>query len=100
MTTNLNNGNPTKPYYTLDYIRHYFTYQIAQWYNTHYPNRSTTGHVTSITTYGPNDEHLHIKYAENHDGGHPMYDIINECDIPYYSTYTPDQLYAAWQESV
>jgi len=100
MTTNLNNGNPTKPCYTLDYIKSYLTDQITHWYNTHYPNRSTTGHVTSITTYGPNNEHLLIQYAENHDGGHPMYDIISECDILYYSFCTPDQIYTAWQNSL
>jgi len=75
------------------------TDQITHWYNTHYPNRSTTGHVTSITTYGPNNGHLRIQYAENHDGGHPMYDIISECDILYYSFCTPDQIYTAWQDS-
>jgi len=110
MATNPNTIKPINPRYaskatlrthTLDYIKSYLYDKIDNsWYRDAYLDYNVTGHVISITTCGPNNENLAIKYAENHDGGHPMYDIISECEIPYYSTYTPDQLYAVWQDSL
>jgi len=83
----------------LDALESYLRSKIDNFYYEIYLNGGITGHMLNITTCGPNNEHLLIRYVENHGGGHPMYDIVSECEIPYYSNYTPGQLYDFWQDS-
>lgn len=66
------------------------------WYRNSDIDYGVTGHVNTISTYGDKDQHLLITYTENHDGGHPMYDIVSECSISWYADYTPEQLYYIW----
>lgn len=83
---------------TLTTATSYLTKRINTWYTKHGTSHGITGRITNIYAYGHDSkpDRLIIEYIENRDGGHPIYDIPNICDIPDYATYTLPQLFDYW----